>query len=271
MALHFTRERPVYSSTLGASRTSQTSPYASFLSVLLSFTSKCDVIAMSFTHLRYSWNISSRLSLEMPAAYLDRPRSSWLAFSLESGIFSTKLRISASGTSAAPWLSFLKSTSALHFSCRTCARRAAMIAAWASPSTCFLAAFRAVICFWPLDSKEPSRTFSFTSMLRASEKGPLALVLISSRWALIMAWPLSTDSSVTCSSFSALSISASGLSRSAPLVFTRASAAGMLLSTCSCSLLAASLASSMIVLAARLSMASWRRFFSPSMLSTCFF
>mmetsp|Transcript_132612 Transcript_132612/g.369726 ORF Transcript_132612/g.369726 Transcript_132612/m.369726 type:complete len:202 (+) Transcript_132612:1692-2297(+) len=143
------------------------------------------------------------------------------------------------------------------------------MASCASVSTCLRAALSATTCFEHLDSKDPIRTFSFTRVLRASWKGPLVLALMLSRCAFSVAWPRSTASSAAWSSFSASSIASNGLSKSAPRDFARFSAAGTAFSTLSWSLFTSSVHASIMFLAARLSTASWRRFFSPSMSSLC--
>mmetsp|Transcript_112809 Transcript_112809/g.329649 ORF Transcript_112809/g.329649 Transcript_112809/m.329649 type:complete len:259 (+) Transcript_112809:631-1407(+) len=184
---------------------------------------------------------------------------------------SRKVRRAACEMSAAPLLSCLKSASGFRPDFRTWARRAAITASCASASTCRRAARIASTCFWQRDSQLPSFTFSLTSTPRASEKGPLMFTLISSRCTFSWVWPLSTASSAAWSSRSAASIAAMGLSRSAPPDFTRASAAGTHTSTRSCSAVTAAVLSSIMVLAVRRSIASWRRFFSASMPAECLF
>mmetsp|Transcript_104816 Transcript_104816/g.321041 ORF Transcript_104816/g.321041 Transcript_104816/m.321041 type:complete len:214 (+) Transcript_104816:389-1030(+) len=67
-ARHRARWRPVCSSCFSASKTSTTSPAVSFLRVLLSLTSKHEVIAMSLTHRMYCLNKQWMDSLPTPAA-----------------------------------------------------------------------------------------------------------------------------------------------------------------------------------------------------------
>mmetsp|Transcript_33381 Transcript_33381/g.95895 ORF Transcript_33381/g.95895 Transcript_33381/m.95895 type:complete len:240 (+) Transcript_33381:1369-2088(+) len=179
--------------------------------------------------------------------------------------------MSERGTSSAPWLRRLKRTSGERPSALACARSASTMASCASSSTCFRAVLSAVSCFWHLASKAPRRTFSLTSALRASANGPLTLFFTSSKWPFMPPWPFSISSIRAWRSFSHCSMAESGSSRSAPRLFTRASAAGRCLSACSCSVFAACVAVSTIAFAARLSTASCRRLFSPSMLSLCCF
>mmetsp|Transcript_76286 Transcript_76286/g.235539 ORF Transcript_76286/g.235539 Transcript_76286/m.235539 type:complete len:247 (+) Transcript_76286:1419-2159(+) len=169
--------------------------------------------------------------------------------------------------SKAPWLSFLKSTSGTTAVAFACACRAAKTAPCELISTWLRAVLRAACCLRHLDSKEPMRTFIFTSVLRASEKGPLVLFLTSSKWPFRLIWPFSMSSSRVWMSFSDLSRAATGSSRSAPQFCARASAASVTLSASSWSLSRTCVAASTIFLAARLSTASCRRRFSPSMLS----
>mmetsp|Transcript_97484 Transcript_97484/g.276252 ORF Transcript_97484/g.276252 Transcript_97484/m.276252 type:complete len:344 (+) Transcript_97484:1016-2047(+) len=271
MARHLTRATPVCSSTLESSRTSTVSPMASFRIVLPSLTAKVDVIAISLTHFRYSWSISRSPSLERPAEYLLSPRSSWLAFGrVASGIFSTKLRMLAALTDP-PSLNCFHNASMDVSSFRTCTRSAPVTAACASSVTFLVALRRAATWFWHFDFHESSLTLCLTSAERASVKGLLLLLLISSWLSLIAFRDVAIASMVASRSFCAWPIACNGSFRSAPPDLTSSSAAGRCFSTCCCTVFTVSAAPSSMRLEAALSTASWRRFFSASMVSACFF
>mmetsp|Transcript_102266 Transcript_102266/g.229633 ORF Transcript_102266/g.229633 Transcript_102266/m.229633 type:complete len:333 (+) Transcript_102266:615-1613(+) len=167
-ARHFTRGKPVASSTTGASTASTTSPAKSFRTVLLSLTWKEVVKEMSLTHLWYSCNSSERASLVTPAEKPSKPISSCMAFRPCSGIFLTNSRRASAEASSLPALSVAKRSSVLRPSFLKCACNEATTACSASPATCFLAPLRAPSCFLHLDSSAPTLTFSLTKELLAS-------------------------------------------------------------------------------------------------------
>mmetsp|Transcript_2694 Transcript_2694/g.7401 ORF Transcript_2694/g.7401 Transcript_2694/m.7401 type:complete len:286 (-) Transcript_2694:271-1128(-) len=257
-------------SALSASMTSTSSPTASFLIVLLSFTSKAVVMAMSFTHLLNSWSISSSVSLVTPPAYPSSPRSSCAALKPWSGMPLTNLRNSSSGTSWPPLDNSAKTSSGFLPAFRMCSCMAPATAAWASLAACFLARCSPSCCALHLLSRAPTLTFSLISVARASLSGPSVAALISSMPALILTPAASTPWRAASRTLSTLAIAAMGFSSSLPRVSSRAFAADTASSTVSwhddtiCS------ASQVSAAAALLSAASLRRLRSASMHSACF-
>mmetsp|Transcript_76974 Transcript_76974/g.193607 ORF Transcript_76974/g.193607 Transcript_76974/m.193607 type:complete len:265 (-) Transcript_76974:3886-4680(-) len=228
-------------------------------------------MAMSFTQRWYSCSMSSKVSLVKPNAKRSMPRSNWHDFKPESGIASMKERNLCAETAWPSCASSLKSSSGFMALLTTCFRNASFKAISASLVTCLRAEANAKTCFLHLESREPTFTFTFTSVVRASLKGPFVAFFIPSRCSLIFANALLIDSSTPSKSFSALSISSRGLSLSAPLELTKACATSTAFSTFSSASPTKLFTSSRILSAPARSKASCRRFFSFSIASCCFF
>mmetsp|Transcript_59208 Transcript_59208/g.171636 ORF Transcript_59208/g.171636 Transcript_59208/m.171636 type:complete len:454 (+) Transcript_59208:587-1948(+) len=272
-ALHRARSRPEESPAALCSRTSTSSPTWTFRTVLLSLTSNKVVMAISLRHVLYSWSMSMRVSLVMPAATASMLRSSCAGLSLWSGIFCTKAR-SACGVTALPsFASSLKSASALVPLLRMWTPRTCCKAFWASSPTCFRAAPSRDICFLAFRSISPTFTLCFTKVARASLKGPLTAFLMLSVFSssLMASMDFSARPTKASKSFSASSKAFMGSSLPAPLEAARACAADITASALVSASLTVSLACLRILSAAWRSMASWRRFFSASIAACCFF
>mmetsp|Transcript_66625 Transcript_66625/g.195473 ORF Transcript_66625/g.195473 Transcript_66625/m.195473 type:complete len:348 (+) Transcript_66625:796-1839(+) len=269
-ARHFTRASPVVSSTRTPSSTSMSSPGVSFRSVLLPFTAKAVVIAMSFTHLWNSCTISDSEAFGMPAARPPKVRSSWAAFRPEPGICSTNFLRAAAGTRPSFPPSWAKRSSAFRPFSSACARRAALTARMASPETSFLAAPSARTCFLHLDSSAPAFTLSLIRVERHSLKGPFAAVFTPSKCASALDLASATPAAAASRSATALSIALSGSASPAPLEATSASAGATAFVTASSQAATSAVTSSEIAVAAFLSPASRRFFCSSSMATRCF-